>query len=60
MHACLHGGEMLDKIVMHIPVDASLVDIDSEGRYCVFGFDVVYVALQVLLCPPTSAAPPKE
>lgn len=32
---------MLDKIVMHIPVDASLVDIDSEGRHCIFGFDLL-------------------
>lgn len=32
---------MLDKIVMHIPVDASLVDIDSEGHHCVFGFDLL-------------------
>lgn len=47
MHACLHGGEMLDKIVMHIPVDASLVDIDSEGRYCVFGFDLLDLGLRV-------------
>ena len=32
---------MLDKIVMHIPVDASLVDIDSEGRHCIFGFNLL-------------------
>ncbi|MGL2990441.1 phage/plasmid replication protein, II/X family [Acinetobacter nosocomialis] len=37
---------MLDKIVMHIPVDASLVDIDSEGRYCVFGFDLLDIGLK--------------
>jgi II/X family phage/plasmid replication protein len=41
MHACKHGLNMLDKIVMHIPVDASLVDIDSEGRHCIFGFDLL-------------------
>lgn len=32
---------MLDKIVMHIPVDASLVDLDSEGRHCIFGFNLL-------------------
>ena len=32
---------MLDKIVMHIPVDASLVDMDSEGRHCIFGFNLL-------------------
>lgn len=32
---------MLDKIVMHIPVDSSLVDIDSEGRHCIFGFNLL-------------------
>ncbi|EXE91400.1 putative phage/plasmid replication domain protein, partial [Acinetobacter sp. 259052] len=37
---------MLDKIVMHIPVDASLVDVDSEGRYCVFGFDLLDIGLK--------------
>lgn len=32
---------MLDKIVMNIPVDASLVDMDSEGRHCIFGFNLL-------------------
>ncbi|WP_180114657.1 phage/plasmid replication protein, II/X family [Acinetobacter sp. YH12063] len=36
---------MLDKIVMHIPVDASLVDIDSEGNHCIFGFDLLDLGL---------------
>ncbi|EYT12643.1 phage/plasmid replication family protein [Acinetobacter sp. 1592897] len=31
---------------MHIPVDASLVDVDSEGRYCVFGFDLLDIGLK--------------
>ncbi|HHP7941024.1 TPA: phage/plasmid replication protein, II/X family, partial [Acinetobacter baumannii] len=37
---------MLDKIVMHIPVDASLVDIDSEGNHCIFGFDMLDLGLK--------------
>ncbi|MEN8281561.1 phage/plasmid replication protein, II/X family [Acinetobacter gerneri] len=37
---------MLDKIVMYIPVDASLVDIDGEGRYCIFGFDLLDLDLK--------------
>lgn len=32
---------MLDKIVMHIPVDASLIDLDGEGRHCIFGFNLL-------------------
>lgn len=41
---------MLDKIVMHIPVDASLVDIDSEGRHCIFGFDLLDLDVRVSSC----------
>ena len=38
---------MLDKIVMWIPVDASLVDITSDGRHCIFGFDLLDLDLKV-------------
>ncbi|MFW2150043.1 phage/plasmid replication protein, II/X family [Acinetobacter gyllenbergii] len=38
---------MLDKIVMHIPVDASLVDIREDGKYCIFGFDLLDLGLTV-------------
>lgn len=37
---------MLDKIVMHIPVDASLVDITSDGHHCIFGFDMLDLGLK--------------
>lgn len=36
---------MLDKIVMRIPVDASLVDVTSDGNYCIFGFDMLDLGL---------------
>lgn len=32
---------MIDKLVLHIPVDSSLVDITEDGNYCVFGFDLL-------------------
>jgi II/X family phage/plasmid replication protein len=38
---------MLDKIVMHIPVDASLVDVTSDGNHCIFGFDMLDLGLKV-------------
>ena len=38
---------MLDKIVMWIPVDNSLVDITSDGRHCIFGFDLLDLDLKV-------------
>ncbi len=38
---------MLDKIVMHIPVDASLVDISTDGHHCIFGFDLLDLGLTV-------------
>lgn len=38
---------MLDKIVMHIPVDASLVEIREDGKYCIFGFDLLDLGLTV-------------
>ncbi|HFG4505300.1 TPA: phage/plasmid replication protein, II/X family [Acinetobacter baumannii] len=38
---------MLDKIVMHIPVDASLVDIREDGKYCIFGFDLLDLGLRI-------------
>lgn len=37
---------MNDKLVLHIPVDASLVDL-VDGRYCVFGFDLLDLDLKV-------------
>ena len=37
---------MLDKIVMHIPVDASLVDISKEGDHCILGFDMLDLDLK--------------
>lgn len=37
---------MLDKIVMHIPVDASLVDVTSDGNHCIFGFDMLDLGLK--------------
>lgn len=36
---------MLDKIVMRIPVDASLVDVTSDGNHCIFGFDMLDLGL---------------
>ena len=38
---------MLDKIVMWIPVDSSLVDTTSDGRHCIFGFDLLDLDLKV-------------
>lgn len=32
---------MNDMLKLRIPVDASLVDIDSEGRHCIFGFNLL-------------------
>lgn len=32
---------MLDKLVLHIPVDSSLVDVRDDGKYAVFGFDML-------------------
>lgn len=46
MHACEHGFKMLDKIVMHIPVDSSLVDMTSDGHHCIFGFDLLDLDLK--------------
>lgn len=37
---------MLDKIVMHIPVDASLVDVTVDGHHCIFGFDMLDLGLK--------------
>lgn len=37
---------MLDKIVMQIPVDASLVDVTSDGHHCVLGFDMLDLGLK--------------
>lgn len=38
---------MLDKIVMWIPIDASLVDASEEGRYSIFNFDLLDLGLKV-------------
>ena len=38
---------MLDKIVMHIPVDMSLVDIREDGKYCIFGMDLFDIGIRV-------------
>lgn len=32
---------MNDMLKLKIPVDASLVELDSAGRYCIFGFDLL-------------------
>ncbi|WP_455803239.1 phage/plasmid replication protein, II/X family, partial [Acinetobacter guillouiae] len=37
---------MLDKIEMRIPVDASLVDIRDDGKYCIFGFDLLDLSIR--------------
>lgn len=37
---------MLDKIEMRIPVDASLVEIDSEGKYCICGIDLLDLSIK--------------
>jgi len=31
---------------MHIPVDASLVDVTSDGNHCIFGFDMLDLGLK--------------
>jgi len=38
---------MLDKIEMRIPVDASLVDVDSEGKYCILAFDLLDLGINI-------------
>lgn len=38
---------MLDKIVMHIPVDMSLVDIREDGKYCIFGMDLFDIGIRI-------------
>lgn len=38
---------MLDKAVLHIPVDASLVDVREDGKYCIFGFDLLDLDLRI-------------
>ncbi|MFW1958268.1 DNA replication protein, partial [Acinetobacter guillouiae] len=38
---------MLDKIVMWIPIDASLVDASEEGRYSIFNFDLLDLGIKV-------------
>nr|ESK55681.1 hypothetical protein F987_00512 [Acinetobacter gyllenbergii NIPH 230] len=41
------GSSMIDKIVMHIPVDMSLVDVREDGKYCIFGVDLFDVGIKV-------------
>ncbi|MDV7606495.1 phage/plasmid replication protein, II/X family [Acinetobacter baumannii] len=38
---------MLDKAVLHIPVDASLVDVREDGKYCIFGFDLLDLDIRI-------------
>lgn len=38
---------MLDRIVMWIPVDPSLVELTSDGRHCIIGFDLLDLNLKV-------------
>jgi hypothetical protein len=38
---------MIDKIVMHIPVDMSLVDIREDGKYCIFGMDLFDIGIRI-------------
>lgn len=38
---------MLDKAVFHIPVDASLVDVREDGKYCIFGFDLLDLDIRI-------------
>ncbi|WEI14009.1 phage/plasmid replication protein, II/X family [Acinetobacter soli] len=37
---------MLDKIEMRIPVDSSLVEIREDGKYCIFGFDLLDLSIR--------------
>lgn len=37
---------MLDKIELRIPVDASLVVVDSEGKYCIAGIDLLDLTIR--------------
>ncbi|HCA5147425.1 TPA: DNA replication protein [Acinetobacter baumannii] len=37
---------MLDKIEMRIPVDASLVEVRDDGKYCIFGFDLLDLSIR--------------
>ncbi|RZG66673.1 DNA replication protein [Acinetobacter wuhouensis] len=38
---------MLDKIVLWIPIDASLVDTSDDGRYSIYNFDLLDLGLKV-------------
>ncbi|MFK7013525.1 phage/plasmid replication protein, II/X family [Acinetobacter baumannii] len=37
---------MLDKIEIRIPVDASLVELRDDGKYCIFGFDLLDLSIR--------------
>ncbi len=37
---------MLGKIEMRIPVDASLVEVRDDGKYCIFGFDLLDLSIR--------------
>ncbi|MBT8177352.1 DNA replication protein [Acinetobacter baumannii] len=37
---------MLDKIEIRIPVDASLVEVRDDGKYCIFGFDLLDLSIR--------------
>lgn len=47
IETCIHSYSMLDKIVMHIPVDSSLVDLSANGKQCLFGFDLLDLGLKI-------------
>ena len=38
---------MLDKIVMWIPIDDSLLDRSEDGRYSIFNFDLLDLDLKI-------------
>ena len=44
MHKCMHahmGRFMNDMLKLRMPIKASHVDVDSEGRHCIFGFNLL-------------------
>lgn len=38
---------MNDMLVLHTPVDSSLVDILEDGKYCIFGFDLLDLDVKI-------------
>ena len=37
---------MLDRLFLHIPFDASLVDVSDDGHHCILGFDILDLDLK--------------